>query len=676
MNLENSVIYDEETFPNCFTVQAMDFNGEFCTVWEISEYKDERQSLLEWAHMLRQNQTFMIGFNNLGFDYPILHFLYDHPHATVEQIYEFAMSIINSNNRFAHMVWASDRLAPQIDLFKLHHFDNKAKRTSLKALEINMRSPNVEDMPLPLGIRLTREQIDNDLIPYGINDAKETKRFAHISRNAIEFRLNLVDQFGIDVLNYSDSKIGEQMMIKKLGNDLCYRRDEYNRRQVRQTIRTRVALADVIFPYIYFESKEFNDVLDYLKQQTLTVNELKALEFGQTPTVETKGIFKGLKAVHDGVDVCFGAGGLHGSRENLRIESTDQYIIMDIDVEGMYPSIAIVNHLYPEHLGEAFVGTYKTVPEERKYWKEKKGKKSPEANSLKLAANSVYGNSNNKYSVFFDTLYTMKTTINGQLMLCMLIERLSKVPTLQLIQANTDGITYYIDKQYEPIAWEACRQWEQYTLLKLENVQYKRMWLRDVNNYIAEDMDGNLKLKGAYWYPEPSNYENDINGQQPPAWHKDLSALVVIRAAVLHMTKGVDIESYIRMCCDPFDFMYRIKMTKGARLYLDNTPQKKTSRYFVSNQGGNLYKISQPTGKLGAFKRKAGVSKEYYEQVMNANNWQWCEEVCTKNRSVYSETKASIQAGQRVTMCNKVEDFDFGNVNYDWYVRQAKKLVV
>ena len=36
---------------------------------------------------------------------------------------------------------------------------------------------------------------------------------------------------------------------------------------------------------------------------------------------------------------------------------------------------------------------------------------------LKLALNSVYGDSNNKYSVFYDPKYTMNITINGQLSL-------------------------------------------------------------------------------------------------------------------------------------------------------------------------------------------------------------------------------------------------------------------
>jgi len=34
----------------------------------------------------------------------------------------------------------------------------------------------------------------------------------------------------------------------------------------------------------------------------------------------------------------------------------------------------------------------------------------------------------------------MTITINGQLLLCMLAERLAVIPSLELIQVNTDGI--------------------------------------------------------------------------------------------------------------------------------------------------------------------------------------------------------------------------------------------
>ena len=69
----------------------------------------------------------MIGYNNLAFDYPVIHALFKNPRSTVEDIYSVAMGIIDSQNRFSSIIWESDRFAPQVYLFKIHHFDNPAK---------------------------------------------------------------------------------------------------------------------------------------------------------------------------------------------------------------------------------------------------------------------------------------------------------------------------------------------------------------------------------------------------------------------------------------------------------------------------------------------------------------------------------------------------------------------
>lgn len=484
MNLSEAVTVDIETFPNCFTV-AMEplFSDEPKWVWEISHVRDDRAELIQWLQHLARAQTPMIGFNSIHFDYPVIHFFMNNPNATVEQIYAKAMQIINApqSDKFTHVIWDRDRFIPQIDLYKLYHFDNPAKSTSLKYLQVNMRAETVVDMPVENGSILTKEQIDNLLVPYNQHDVSKTKQFALSSMDAINFRISLIDQFGVDVLNWNDTKIGEQIIIRKLGNDLCY---DYStgRKKMRQTPRTQIALNDIIFPYIHFNNPAFQHVLAYLRAQTL-----RSDEFGyEDSTIKTKGVFTDLKAHVGGVDFYFGTGGIHGSIERKRIIATDEWLIRDIDVASLYPSIAIVNNLAPAHLGQAFTAVYSDIPKERKKWQLEKGKKCPEANALKLAANGVYGKSNSQWSPFYDPQFTQSITINGQLMLAMLIENLVEIPTVQVIQANTDGVTYWIHEDYEPLAAQRCSEWEKLTKLTLESQNFTRMWIRDVNSYIAE----------------------------------------------------------------------------------------------------------------------------------------------------------------------------------------------
>lgn len=674
LNLNDAIIYDIENYPNCFTLAMEALYSNERWVWEISDFRDDRQYLLQWFQYLSRTQTPMIGFNNINFDYPVIHYIFNNPQATVTQIYQKAMSIINSYGSIAHVVWANDRFAPQIDLFKIHHFDNKAKSTNLKFLQINMRSPSVEDLPIPVGTLLTQKQIENTLLPYNIHDVSETKQFAHYSMEALNFRSSLIPQFGVDVMSWNDTKIGEQTVLKRLGDELCYDRSS-GRRTIRQTPRTQIALADIIFPYIHFESAEFNRILSYLRSQTIRAEHILQND-EEVLSLKTKGLFTDLKAHLGGIDFYFGTGGIHGSLSSQKIQATDEWLIRDIDVAALYPSIAIVNNLAPAHLGEAFTNIYSQLPKERKKWQIEKGKKCVEANALKLASNGVYGKSNSAYSPFYDPQFTLTITVNGQLMLCMLAEQLIKVPTLKILQINTDGITYYIHKDHEPYAAEICKWWEGITRLTLEDVNYKRMWLRDVNNYIAEGLDGTLKLKGAYWYPDPLDYHGSVGSAQPPAWHKNMSNTVSIQAAVAHMVHSVDIETFIRMSRNPFDFLYAVKIKRSDKLMWGEQEIQRTSRFYVSKKGEPLTKFAPPKGVQGGYKKANGVSDAEYECVMRETGGQWDERVCTKNKSKYDTREGAIIAGQKVSIANDIRQFDFNNINHAWYVAEAVKLVI
>lgn len=668
MDLTNAVVYDVETLPNVFTLTAEMLHSDVASTWEISHYRDDRQQLIAWFRHLEETQTPMISFNGVHFDYPIIHFIYCNPHATVEQIYAKAQAIIgNHMDRFGHVIWDRDRFAPQIDLFKIHHFDNKAKTTTLKALQINMRSERVVDSPLPFNVAVAAPDVDQHLIPYNCHDVKETKRFAHFSMPAIQFRIGLIPQFGVEVLNYNDTKIGEKMLEQRLGDDVCYDRSN-GRKEKRQTPRYRIALNDIIFPYIRFNNPEFQRVLDFMKAQVLTPEDI---DDPDSP-IKTKGVFTDLHAHVGGLDFHFGTGGVHASVSSQRFEAGNGWIIRDIDVEGLYPNIAIVNRLAPEHLGEAFIAEYAKIPDERKLHK----KGTYQNAALKLAANGAWGKSNSKFSVFYDPRYAMTIPINGQLMICMLAEWLLTVPTIQIIQANTDGITYRIHETMEPHAVEICRQWQQYTCLKLEDADYSRMWIRDVNNYVAEDTKGKLKQKGAYWHPDPLNYADSISQASPPCWYKDLGNIVSTKAAIAAMVHGVDPETFIRAHTDPFDFMCRIKVDRASKLMLGGQPIQPTTRYYVANQGAPMAKISPPAGPLGAYKRRNGVTEAEYQRRMRETNGEWCETVCTKNKSRYEERNTAIQAGWMIAECNDARSFRFDNVNYAFYVAEARKLII
>ena len=648
-------VWDLETFSDAFLFTGK-FEGasEFQT-YEISHRVNEKDKLLSWLNFLSHDSTVhMVGYNSLGFDYPILHSLLSEPWTfTALKAHTLATTIINTQEygQNPNAVPFKDRAIPQIDLVKVNHFDNRTKRTSLKALQFAMRSESVEDLPYDPNQGLKDVQID-ELRKYNLHDVTETERFLQKCKPMIAMRKDLIDHGVLsgDVLNYSDVKIGTDYLVSKIGRQKCF----ISGSNPRQTLRSSVAFKDVILPKIFFRTESFNVVLDWFKEQTIWIGR------EERPKLE---------ANLGGLQFYFGVGGVHASVESRIFSTSDTHIIRDVDVGGMYPSIAVANSFAPEHLGQAFVVAYRQLQADRKQYP----KGSMMNLVLKLANNGVFGNSNNKFSCFYDPKFTFSITINGQLQLLQLVEMLALIPGVRLIQANTDGITALVPRTQEPFFDMWCNEWEALTGLKLEHVPGKRMWIKDVNNYIFEGMDGKLKRKGAYWYPLT---DEDYHGSSGSNWNKDFSNLTAQKGAEAVLLNGFQASEVVRCITDPYDFMLRYKTPGGARLYIGEREMLRTTRYYVSTAGSPAKKISTPKGEIGTFKRKNGISNETWQKILQEiPKGTWDERIHTKNKSKYQAITTSIEAGRLVKECNKASDFSWQDVDYDYYAKEIEKLV-
>jgi hypothetical protein len=289
----------------------------------------------------------------------------------------------------------------------------------------------------------------------------------------------------------------------------------------------------------------------------------------------------------------------------------------------------------------------------------------------------------------------MSITINGQLLLCVLIEQLLKTPNLKMVQANTDGVTYSCPYEYLDHTRNVCRWWEQLTGLELEEVLYNRMFIRDVNNYMAEKMNSDgIKRIGAY------AYENAIenSGTRELPFHKDWSARVVAMAAEAALVKGTDIKWFIENHSDLYDFMLRTKVPRSSTLEWGGTQVGNIVRYYISNNGCELEKVMPPNGPAGQFKRANKLTDAYFNEVMaEIGPGVWDGRIHTKNKSVYEERRSGFHTGWKVQLCNTLPMFvcdpdyidsmgnDMGDIaeyqlftddiNYLWYIKEAEKLV-
>ena len=282
-------VWDIETYKYAFTFSIVRADGKFKKTFEVSARVNEVDRILTCLDYLHDNEHRLVGFNSCGFDYPIVHKLIENRDvlpktgkALAAKVFHWAQQQIDSfkNDGFGYTVKTEDQYVKQVDLYRIWHFNNKAKSTGLKMLEFNMRLDNIEDLPYDIEEELTDQMLD-DIKAYNEHDVACTLAFYNASESQIEFRDNLSIKLGRDFTNADDTKIGAeyfQMELEKAGVSLHTHKD--GKRVIKQTKRDKIAIKDCLFNYYSFTQPEFQAVYDWFSKQVIT---------------ETKGVFSDIE---------------------------------------------------------------------------------------------------------------------------------------------------------------------------------------------------------------------------------------------------------------------------------------------------------------------------------------------------------------------------------------------
>jgi hypothetical protein len=609
----------------------------------------------------------MIGFNIQNFDYPLYHyFILNHANFSKTRLFVAELKnkannlIDNINNNRGHVNVIYSPVRKYIDIFKIRHYDNKAKMTSLKTLGFNLRMENVQELPIEHTKLLTENEM-NIVCDYLVNDLNTTEKAYEATLEDIELRNGLSSMFGFDMTNMNDAKIGQEIFVsiikKRLGNDFV----------IGKTIREYIDLKDVIFDYIKFESKEFNAILNYLKNKRIhdTKNALTLIPFEELESVlpymeiiTKKKLQKNLNVVYKGFRYDFGVGGIHGSIKPGVYCEDDKYYIEDIDVTSYYPKLGIENELKPEHLGELFGEIYENIFNKRQEYP----KKSPPNIGLKLALNGVYGKSNSIHSPFFDPKYTMAITINGQLLLCMLAEKIvDEIENVTVLQINTDGLTVRLKRKDADKLSEIKKRWEKFTRLNLENNFYSKMIIRDVNNYSAIDLKGNIKRKGGAFMYKVSPSELEL--------HKNHSMLVVPKAIEKYFYEGISVEEFITNHNDVYDFFKRVKLPKSYRLSMCELVLEKKETF--TKTGKSKIKVTESVKEIYSLQNLT----RYYV----ANKGYTITKIMPPLADKTENRISIVEKNYLCKDCNDLRKVDLKklkeNINFDYYIQKAYKVI-
>ncbi len=494
-----------------------------------------------------------IGFNSKGYDLTIAAIaIAGHP---CNKIHLATKMIIEGVNGLApvkpYLVLKNFKVkkleVDHIDLIELVKL-----RPSLKICAGRLHAKRMQDLPFVPGTILTDDQITITRW-YWVNDLDNTELLYHEVLPLIELREQIGKTYGIDVRSRSDAQISEDLLssqIKKRTGQKFLQRNQ---------VEPGTSYKYNVPSFIRYQSALMNHVL----------NEVRMSDFVVAPSGKII-MPKQLKDLRININEStyqMGIGGLHSTEKNVCHIADSYTFLKDRDVTSYYPRIIINQNLKPENLGQNFTIEYTLVVNERVAAKARGD--TTVADTFKIVVNGSFGKFGNKWSILYSPQLLIQTTLTGQLSLLMLIERL-ELNNFTVVSANTDGIITKGLRNRIPEFEAIVKQWELETNFQTEETDYKAVYSRDINNYVAiydiPKKDTRFKGKGIF-----SNIKLD----------KNPTTLICYEAAIAALLDGADYQQIIRNCRDMTKFT-SVRTVRGGA-YKDGIFLGKAIRWYYAN---------------------------------------------------------------------------------------------
>ncbi len=618
INSKILLLYDVETLPNVFTVTLCNSETEGIATYQISNIRDDTEEIIK---LFKRKDVIFVGYNNKAFDDIVIQQLLDYGYnkwdsslkyhyiILTKMLYNKAQSLISREEGFIKEYSKLD----SIDLMTML-FSNKL-RVSLKNLEMTLEFDNVQEFEFDFQRNLPDEDIPK-LISYNENDVRATLCLLKKVQKDLLFKLDIEKQYGIKATSKDNMKIGIAILEKYYCEAVKITPKELS--NIQTANYTHIKLNECVLPFIKFTDNNLSELLQNVKNGVLTLNE--------------KGHVEGLdyNVLFGNKQYDIGMGGLHSVDHPGIITPKSDEKLIDADVGSYYPSMIIKHGFIPKHLGRSFARAYEDIYIQRLTAK-RDGNKTV-AESLKLSLNGTYGNLINKHSWLYDPKAAMKVTINGQLMLLMLIESLTSIGC-SVVSANTDGITTIVPLTKESDYYRSCKAWEDLTRMGLEYVEYETLIQRDVNSYIA--------LKSGYRNAKTDQEKENLRKLKgyfvdKAQLGKGLSPNIIPIALFKYFVDDVPVRETIKNHTDIKDFLMSQGVGREFIVKWKGIKQQRNNRFYActDNTGGRIQKCK-------------------------------------------GDSIIDIVADSSVEILNKFDSKSINerNINYGWYIKQCNELI-
>ncbi len=561
------IVFDIEVLKNVFTCTCKNTDTKQITVFEISPRRVDIQGLVTFFY----ENYYFVGYNNIHYDNPILNYIimlynkhYFNSYSTrelTESIFRMSQLVIDKNSDFD--LWKEYKYARNflsIDLLTMLY--SKALRVSLKEMQVTMQYKNVEEFVVDWHQDLPEKDIDR-LISYNINDVESTEELLYRCKDLLELRIETEKDFGLPCLSLDRVNLGDKLLQLKV-----MEKTGLNKKQLEnmKSPADYVDLEKVIFPWIKFESPILQRKLTDMKNQ-------HHVSPGRKGYINT--------FIFGEMEVTIGVGGIHGDNGTCIIKPNEDELLLDSDVNSLYPSLMRMYHLYPPKLKDVLGQIFPQIIDDRLEFKRTGQKNKNE--TYKYMLNGVSGKMQDETSWLYSPFTVMQVRINGQLLLLMLAERLLKLGC-KLYQINTDGILYKLKKAKYKELQQVLKEWEELTMLTLETEEFTQFYQLAINDYFGVEPNNKVKKKGFFL--------TDIE------LGRGLTPKIIPEAIINYFVNNIPIEDTIKSCRDIRKFLQAEKTGKQWTVEYNDQIQQRTNRFYVSNNGYYLWKWKlDDTGK-------------------------------------------------------------------------------
>lgn len=664
------LLHDVECYPNYFLCVFTNMVTGKVTYIEMHEACPLDVQKLKW---IMESFT-IVSFNGINYDLPITEMAVGG--CSNSKLKEASDQIIKEEIRGSDV-----RRKAKCKALKVDHIDLievAPLYASLKTYAGRLHAKKMQDLPFHPSTWLSEDQIAI-VRWYCVNDTRNTGELRECLNEQIELRYNLSNEYKIDLRSKSDAQIAEAVIgaeIKKLSG-----------------VRPQKPSIDVGTSYKYF-TPHYLQFRSSVMQEALAIVQRANFVVDYTGSIAMPEEIKNLGLDINGAIYRMGIGGLHSSESCAAHVTDDDYIIIDKDVTSFYPFLILNQGLYPPHLGPVFLQVYRGIVNRR--IKAKREGNKVVAESLKIVVNGSYGKLGSKYSILYAPNLLIQTTLTGQLVLLMLIERL-EMAGIRVVSANTDGIAIKCHRSMLGTLEAITKQWEQDTQLQTEETRYLALYSRDVNNYIAikqkevKNPDGSIT-----WVEEPAGtktkgaYANPWNDTKNLAMrlHKNPTNTICVEAAEAYLTTGASVEKYIRACRDITKFVTVRSVKGGAVKVWDKIlPTYESEEELLARAGFSKFAEGSWTEVEGDTLGRYAITQEKAvavaldtlstngptEYVGKTVRWYYGKGVQGEFVYAGSGNKVPRSDGAKPLMILPDEMPD--DVDFDWYIAESIKIL-